>query len=202
LYHRIPFLYEEAYQWYTSFDHLGELIPNPNPTSAIQLLDKVVTHLTTDCKWPLNRIHLFGFAQGGSVVVEFGLWWWREKQLLVARKALSPSESIPEIPATSFGSIITVSGPLLSFPSLSTSSPTPLLAVSRPPPSELTLTPNDVLALKRGFQIIREVKYERQSGGMPESQAEWEPIMRFWSERLGRRVGEEAGLYEVMDGFL
>ena len=134
-------------------------------------------------------------------MVEFGLWWWREKQLLVARKALSPSESIPEIPATSFGSIITVSGPLLSFPSLSPS-PTPLLAVSRPPPSELTLTPNDVLALKRGFQVMREVKYEGQSGGMPESQAEWEPIMRFWSERLERRVGEEAGLYEVMDGFL
>jgi len=132
-------------------------------------------------------------------VTEFGLWWWRDKQLLVARKALSPSDSIPEIPATSFGSIITVSGPLLSFPSLSTSSPTPLLAISRPPPSELTLTPNDISAFKRGFQVMREVKYERQSGGMPESQAEWEPIMRFWSEKLERRVGEEAGLYEVMN---
>lgn len=133
-------------------------------------------------------------------MAEFGLWWWREKQLLVARKALSPSETIPEIPVTSFGSIITVSGPLLSFPSLSIPSPTPLLAVLRPPPSELALTPDDVSAFKRGFQVMKEVKYERQDGGMPESQAEWEPIMRFWSERLERRVGEEAGLYEVMNG--
>lgn len=47
---------------------------------------------------------------------------------------------------------------------------------------------------------MREVKYERQSGGMPDSDVEWKPIMRFWHEKLERRVGEEAGLYEVISG--
>lgn len=34
--------------------------------------------------------------------------------------------------------------------------------------------------------------------GMPASKEEWEPIMRFWSEKLRRRQAE--GLYEVMSG--
>ncbi|KAF5350525.1 hypothetical protein D9756_008704 [Leucocoprinus leucothites] len=203
---QIPFLYEEAYQWYTSFDPLGELITSSNPTPAIQLLDKVVTHLTTECKWPLNRIHWFGFAQGGSVVAEFGLWWWKEKQLLPARKALpstaAGNTTTAEAPTTSFGSITTISGPLLSFPSSSTHSPTPVLAISRPRPSELAFSANDISAFKRGFRVVKEVKYENPSGGMPVGKAEWEPVMRFWSERLEKRVGDEAGLYEVLSGSL
>ncbi|KXN85604.1 hypothetical protein AN958_11092 [Leucoagaricus sp. SymC.cos] len=202
---QIPFLYEEAYQWYTSFDSLGELITNPNPTSAIQLLQKVVQHLTTECQWPLNRIHWFGFAQGGSVVLEFGLWWWKEKQLLAAGRALPSSEAgVSETPTTSFGSITTVSGPLLSYPSLSTLPPTPVLAVSRPRPSELAFSTNDISAFKKGFRVFKEVKYDDANGGMPVGKAEWEPVMRFWSERLERKVGGEsdAGLYEVLSGFL
>ena len=34
--------------------------------------------------------------------------------------------------------------------------------------------------------------------GMPRSREEMEPLMRFWSEHLGRRQVE--GLYEVMSG--
>jgi hypothetical protein len=34
--------------------------------------------------------------------------------------------------------------------------------------------------------------------GMPASRAEWEPVMRFWSEGLARRSVD--GLYEVMTG--
>lgn len=33
---------------------------------------------------------------------------------------------------------------------------------------------------------------------MPRSREEWEPIMRFWSEKLSRR--QVGGLYEVMSG--
>jgi len=73
-------------------------------------------------------------------------------------------------------------------------------SLSAPPPSELALAPNDISAFKRGFQVVRQVRYERQYGGMPESKTEWEPIMRFWSERLERRVEGEIGLYEVVSG--
>jgi hypothetical protein len=68
--------------------------------------------------------------------------------------------------------------------------PTPVLVFHRGSAGVLT-------ALKKGFKDVREV---RKGGpdGMPRSKDEWEPIMRFWSERLARRQAE--GLYEVMSG--
>ncbi|KAI0632647.1 hypothetical protein C8Q77DRAFT_1158130 [Trametes polyzona] len=57
-----PYLYEEAYRWYTSFDPLGELLDRPNPTPVLELLSKVVNHLVKDCAWPPQRIHFFGCA--------------------------------------------------------------------------------------------------------------------------------------------
>ncbi|KAF7292961.1 Abhydrolase-2 domain-containing protein [Mycena indigotica] len=168
---RIPFLYEEAYAWYPSFDPLGELIPRPNPTSALELLDKIINHLREDCTWPLDRVHLFGFAQGGSVAAEFGVKLHRE----------------------TLGSIVTVSGPLLSYPTLSTLSLTPILVAYRSP----SLPASELPAFKKGFSRVRESKMVPE-GGMPASRTEWEPIMRFWSDNLCRRQVE--GVYEVLSG--
>ncbi|KAJ1307374.1 hypothetical protein OPQ81_001479 [Rhizoctonia solani] len=71
----IPFLEEgeEMYQWYTSFTSLGELIERPNPLPAVQKIHKMIEYLKEECKWPTARIHLFGFAQGGSVALESAL---------------------------------------------------------------------------------------------------------------------------------
>ncbi|KAJ3868917.1 hypothetical protein EV359DRAFT_60271 [Lentinula novae-zelandiae] len=190
---KIPFLYEEAYQWCTSFDQLGELIDRPNPTFILEILSKVFKHLIEDCSWPSHRIHLFGFAQGGSVALEFGIKFWRRQQ----EKA---KESTPEfdIPTYSLGSIVSISGPLLSYPTLSSSSPTPVLAVYRPAPAEPSLSPADLAALKKAYSSVREAKLGARGPGMPSSKDEWEPIMRFWSERLSRRQVD--GLYEIMSG--
>ncbi|KAF7329778.1 Abhydrolase-2 domain-containing protein [Mycena kentingensis (nom. inval.)] len=166
---KIPFLYEEAYAWYPSFDPLGELIPRPNPTPALDLLEKVLQHLREDCAWPTDHIHLFGFAQGGSVASEIGIRLFRE----------------------TLGSIVSISGPLLSYPTLSTQSLTPILVAYRDSGSA------ELAAFKKGFARETEHKMAKD-GGMPASKAEWEPIMRFWSENLGRRQVE--GLYEVLSG--
>ncbi|CAE6529593.1 unnamed protein product [Rhizoctonia solani] len=71
----IPFLEEgeEMYQWYTSFTSLGELIERPNPLPAVEKIHKAVEYLRDECRWPSVRIHLFGFAQGGSVALESAL---------------------------------------------------------------------------------------------------------------------------------
>ncbi|EJF60353.1 hypothetical protein DICSQDRAFT_147998 [Dichomitus squalens LYAD-421 SS1] len=197
---QIPFLYEQAFQWYTSFDPLGELIDRPNPTPALDLMSKVVEHLTKDCRWPPHRIHLFGFAQGGSVAAEFALKYWRS-ELSLHQKSLpsfdanSGSDASEHAPRA-FGSIVSVSGPLLSYPTLSRPCPTPFLILHRPPPAESALAPDAVTALRKGFTKVEEVKMKGE--GMPRSKEEFEPIMRFWSEHLGRRQIE--GLYEVMSG--
>ncbi|CAE6537889.1 unnamed protein product [Rhizoctonia solani] len=71
----IPFLEEgeEMYQWYTSFTSLGELIERPNPMGAVEKVHKIIEYLKHECGWPTTRIHLFGFAQGGSVALESAL---------------------------------------------------------------------------------------------------------------------------------
>ncbi|KAJ7291249.1 Alpha/Beta hydrolase protein [Mycena rebaudengoi] len=172
---QVPFLYEESYAWFPSFDDLGELLENPNPTSALDLMERVLRHLVADCAWPAHRIHLFGFAQGGSVAAECALRWWKAE---------------PQAP---LGSVVSISGPLLSYPTAGASlAPTPLLAAHRPGDPAGALP-----AFRKGFRRVVENKMGA-GAGMPAAKAEWEPIMRFWSENLGRRRVE--GVYEVMSG--
>jgi len=193
---QVPFLYEESYQWFTSFDDLGEMIERPNPTPAIQYLTKTIDHLINDCAWPIDRIHFFGFAQGGSVAAEFVVDHWKQRQLR-ADQAGGNSEQEESIP--SFGSIVTVSGPLLSYPTLSTLSPTPIVVAHRSHPSDMALLPGALTAFNKAFSSVTESKMDaKKSMGMPASKEEWEPIMRFWSRRLPRRQAE--GLYEVLSG--
>ncbi|KAH9856075.1 hypothetical protein C2E23DRAFT_501623 [Lenzites betulinus] len=193
----IPFLYEEAYQWYTSFDNLGELLERPNPTPALELMTKVVDHLVKDCAWPPHRIHLFGFAQGGSVAAEFALRYWRTANSPPQKSSVSPPnpESTSAV-SYSLGSVVSVSGPLLSYPTVQKPCPTPLLIFHRPRPADTAMPSDAVTGMKKGFTKVVEVKMK--GDGMPRSREEWEPIMRFWSEHLGRRPID--GLYEVMSG--
>ncbi|CAE6485388.1 unnamed protein product [Rhizoctonia solani] len=71
----IPFLDqgEEMYQWYTSFTSLGEMIERPNPLPAVEKIHRAIAHLKDECRWTESRIHLFGFAQGGTVALESAL---------------------------------------------------------------------------------------------------------------------------------
>ncbi|KZS94170.1 hypothetical protein SISNIDRAFT_427371 [Sistotremastrum niveocremeum HHB9708] len=172
----IPYLYEEAFQWYPTFDALGEFLERPNPSTAIELMLKILKHLTSQCSWPSEKIHLFGFAQGGTVCVESGVRWWRDQNLAL-------------------GSIVTISGPLLSYPNFSPICPTPTLVFHRPKSEASALSAGDVTALKKGYGWVNEVKFGG-GDGMPRSRDEWEPIMKFWSERLSKRQVD--GLYEIM----
>lgn len=197
--HRIPFLYEQAFQWYTSFDPLGELISRPNPTPALDLLSSIMTHLIdpTQCAWPPERIHILGFAQGGSVAVEFGLSWWKS-ELEKQRKSIdTQSSDTPSYVPKALGSIVTMAGPLLSYPTLQTPCPTPLLVLHRPSPSSSSLPADAMASFRKGFAQVTGTNIG-QGEGMPRSRAEMEPLMRFWSSHLSRRQVE--GLYQVMSG--
>ncbi len=176
---QIPYLYEDAFQWYNSFDLLGELVRYPNPTPALDLMKQVLRHLVDDCAWREDRVHLLGFAQGGSVAAEFGLKWWKEQK-------------------GKLGSIVSVGGPLLSYPTIEELSPTPLFVVHRASPAEPSLPRDAMVAFGRAYQTVGDEKLDGRRSGMPSSKDEWEPIMRFWSEKLSRRQID--GLYEVMSG--
>lgn len=173
------------------------MIEQPNPTPALDLLSKVLNHLTKDCSWPSHRIHLFGFAQGGSVAAEFGISLWKQ-QLQSEREREQKADAVSPAKPLSLGSIVTISGPLLSYPTLSSLSPTPLLVLHDPRPAETALPPGAMAAYKKAYESVTEVKKPQKEPGMPASKESWEPIMRFWSTNLGRRQVE--GLYEVMSG--
>jgi len=96
---------------------------------------------------------------------------------------------------TDLGSVITVAGPLLSYPTIS-SCTTPVLMIHRPGSDCSTLRPVDLNAFRKGFtgRVIEE-KFTSKKEGMPAGKNEWEPLMRFWSETLSRRAPE--GTVEV-----
>ncbi|KAH8117940.1 hypothetical protein DFH11DRAFT_1571519 [Phellopilus nigrolimitatus] len=185
---QIPYLYEEAYQWYPSFDDLGEPIVRPNPAPGVSLLSTAIAHLTTTCAWRPAQIHLFGFAQGGSVALEAAVAHWK------ARPRLPEADAEK---AHALGSAVSVGGPLLLHHAISTACATPALVLHRAPPSALALGAGDRAALARLFVWAKEVELA-VGESMPASREEWEPVMEFWSQRLGKRTGE--GLYEVLGG--
>lgn len=94
----------------------------------------------------------------------------------------------PDSFSSPLGSVISVDGPMLSYPTVKNLCPTPVFVFHRG--SDM------VVGFKKGFSHVRESKFA--GDGMPRSKAEWEPIMRFWSENLSRR--QASGLYEVMSG--
>ena len=210
---RIPFLPEEAYQWYESFDlATGDVLRSPDPTRAFRFLDSVVEHLlSSECGWTPERIHWFGFAQGGSVASEYALRWWR------ASVGQTSTRSV-------FRSVITVGGPLLSLPTVMASTPRAATAdaatsASGPGTGAVTTTegvpattvggkcPTPVLVqhgpgafdvewFRRAYVDVRSARGRGE--GMPASQGDWEPLMRFWSERLVHTMAPSKDLYHVM----
>jgi len=185
---RIPFLEEDAFQWYASFDPLGDLLDWPDPTGALEIVVSTLQQLVTDCGWPINRIHLFGFAQGGSVAAEVAIKIWKE------RSFTSEGETIQRL---GLASVVSIGGPLLSHPTVTPSCSTRLLVFHRLPPSASALPPSALGSFRKGFERVQEVKITGGEG-MPRSRQEWEPIMRFWSEVLQRRRTND--LYEVVSG--
>lgn len=191
----IPFLFPEdpeGFQWYPTYSDLGELLTKPDPTPVLQDLLELLDHLVNDCHWQASNIHLFGFAQGGSVAAELALRYWKHPGS--GSRDSGDAANLRSRHVT-LGSIVTISGPLLSYPT-NIACPTPILIVHRPNSEDSALTNAAIAAFKKGF--TGRVVEERLDGpptreGMPSSRAEWEPIMRFWSDVLSRRIGGTAG---------
>lgn len=171
------------YPSFTLPDFMPE--PSPNPSRILADLRALLAHLTDECGWPAEAIHLFGFGQGGSVAAEFTLSYGRAH----AGRRL--------------GSIVSVAGPLLSHP---TTAPqpngTPLLAVHRPLAPSSALSSADLASLRKGFADVDEVRF-RTGEGMPRSADEWRLIMGFWARHLAREesaLGGGGEMYEVLSG--
>lgn len=167
----VPLLEEHEREWWNETDMLGMAV-RPDPSFAIKLLCDIIAELTSDAYgWRSDDIHLFGFGQGGTLACEAGIALFR-------RSAAN---------APSLGTIVSVHGPLLSLPSSSTSKvPSVVKYVSR---GNSTSKSSDISALERVYTRVEADALPGRPGevGMPRDRKEWEPIMRFWSERMRTR---------------
>lgn len=175
-----------SYSWYNTFDRIFNPIPNPDPTKHIPSLRNLLATLTSpEIGWQLNRIHLFGWGQGGSMALELAI--------NISRSPLGSGR---------LGSVISICGSLLPTASASsTQSQTPALFFTRvaPPSAAHTRQVNDV---KNGFKDVEVINGEKGKGGedMPRGRAEWKGIMRFWGNMLSKDESwkGEGEIYEVV----
>lgn len=165
---------------------------HPNPTEGTATVTTALSHLMRDCNWSPSRIHLFGFAQGGSVALESAIAHWKARPRGDGTDAGMAAER-----AYALVSVISVGGPLLAHHAIGASCGTAVLIAHRPPPSALSMRPGDNTSLRRVFGTVNEAQLG-EGESMPASQEEWAPLMGFWSERLTRRPDD--GVYEVMTG--
>lgn len=184
---QVPLLEEPAFQWWHSFDELGELVPNPNPSTTLKLLLALLEHLTTPAPgpgWNPADIHLFGFAQGGICAGELALAWARTKK-------------------EPLGSVVAISAPLLSHPTVGEKVGTKALVAVRKGEERSV----GVASWRKGFGNVQELSLPK-GGGMLRGREEWEEVMRcvFRAFRGGRGadsgtqvLGSEFGT-EVSDG--
>jgi hypothetical protein len=149
-------------------------------------MERVLDYLTSSCSWPSERIHLFGFAQGGSVAAEIALRRWK-----VSVPAPSSGSSTPaKLP---LGSIVTVDGTLLSYPTFTPACAIPALYFHH---SEQEST-KALGSFRKGFSKVNEARFPGREG-MPRSKEEWAKIVEFWSRMLSSRPPEMEGLHPVL----
>jgi hypothetical protein len=150
------------------------------------------------CGWRPAEIHLFGFAQGGSVAGEFGVRWWRGSLPADMKKDTKKNVVEKKEP---IGSIVCVCGPLLEYPTILASSraPTPVLIFHR---QSKATSPVDTY--RKAYDTVHEISVPAigdEEVVMPKRKEEWQGIMEFWSKRLMSGVnpsGED--VYEVVAG--
>lgn len=175
--HRVPFLDGPHWMWYASFDQFGELLTKPNPTATVKLLNDVLEHLTQTCGWPASSIHLFGFGQGATLALE----------TLAAYSKTHPN------PREALGTLVSVSGELVSHPTLERPSSTPVLHIYR----SRSDTPKDSARWASHRKASAALTLHRLALGPDGSDEamlranEWDAVMQFWSKFLRNRSSWE-----------
>jgi len=171
----VPLMDTPSFMWYPGFDGMFNPLPPSaaDPSSAVTRLRELLTSLMVT--WALEDIHLFGFAQGGSL-------------------ALSLSLSVADSPlgeARRLGSVVSVMGGIEGKVPTARSN-TPVLYYTRKPANA------EEQKVKERFSEVT-VFRAPSNGGMPANMEEWRPVFGFWGKMLKRDESWKGGeVYEVV----
>lgn len=145
---------------------------NPDPRRAMKDITHLLTYLTAPvsqggCGWAYEHMHALGFAQGGSVLLE----------TLIATRA------------NTFGSAVSVCGPLLSLPTFSPPLAPRVCFVTRDARTFAmsSASRSHVTAVQRAFCHVTHLHYTDPAQSMIHG-AEWQDIMQFWSRHWRHRM--------------
>lgn len=206
---------------YLPLSPMHYLTPTPPPfptpeqlkalhTQTIPLIRNLLVHLTRDCGWNLQDIHLFGWGEGGTIALETGrsvgvdgITDFLDQDMTTDRQSILKR----------LASIVSISGPLISTPSVGAAAlniEIPVLYFHRPrgkgtastteTPSSLTKTFKSVKHVVASFDLRSASQNERNEDiRMPSIEAEWRRVMKFWSRNLIQRPIDMGGeVYEVV----
>ncbi|KAJ9110311.1 hypothetical protein QFC19_001714 [Naganishia cerealis] len=163
-----------------------------------------------DAGWDLERIHLFGWGQGGSVVLELARYIGLNGLTDPTRIESGPPNN--RFNAKRLGSTTSICGPLLSSLALgqTLSIPTPVFYFSRVA-TATTESKTQKSFLSRTFNPETTTIVPGRASGKGDSRMlqgpeEWAPLMKFWSVVLRRgdeqewmkQARKDGDVYEVV----
>lgn len=151
----------------------GQMELDAGFTKAVVLIKKDVIEdvLVAKSGYQPREIVLFGFGQGAMAAIA---------------TALSMSDEL--------GGVVSIGGPR-PVSEASKKSRTPLLVLGGS--SNTCITRSSVASLQSAFEYTDYQKWNKTGDGMPQSQEEMLPIMRFFARRLKSRTGVPEGSIEL-----
>lgn len=87
-----------------------------------------------------------------------------------------------------FGSVVSVCGPLLSFPTSTMGIATPVVYFTRQNKAS-SVAQKVSKALERAFKEVEIVQGQGAGEAMPKGRDEWKGVMGFWGKMLGKDEG-------------
>ncbi|WVF67496.1 hypothetical protein IAT40_002252 [Kwoniella sp. CBS 6097] len=202
----IPLMDHPSFSWCPTLTNTYDPIPPSaqNPTKNLPLLRKMIEALISPdgCGWDLKDIHLFGWGQGGTMVLELALEIGKNGITAV-------KEAQTQTPKQNrFGSAVSICASLLTHPT--TTDPnlnnTPICYFTRLSPKSSIHTKH-LTPIKRAFREVTVIQGVASGGGgggggdegMPRGREEWFGIMKFWGQVLARKDQGWKGQGEVYE---
>ncbi|KAF9933547.1 hypothetical protein FBU30_005189 [Linnemannia zychae] len=188
----IPYLEEEGYQWYPSFNNLtGDTLGPEAPERIMQVqklirpeLVKFIRHCMDYCGFNPRQILLFGFSQGAEIALDLAIFG-----------------------GINFRAVISIAGYLMDESINAT-------AVTKPLTTKVMILQGDKdnnRSVKHAKEYIKPIQrifgkdnvtqciVAGMGHGMPQSEEGWRPLMEFFANNLEHRTALEtmADVYEI-----
>ncbi|KAK8854632.1 hypothetical protein IAR55_003371 [Kwoniella newhampshirensis] len=205
----LPLMDSPSFSWYPTFTSQFDPLPlsSQNPTKPISALRSLLSTLTSpSIGWKLEDIHLFGWGQGGTTVLELGLDIGRNPlappSVASSSTTMATETKEESIGGKRLGSIVCVCAGLLTHPTLQLRIATPILWFNRLPPNS-AIHQKTLTILKRAYREVQVVQGQQgqdsNAEAMPRGTEEWWGIMKFWGQVLGRANEGWKGQGEVFE---